>query len=356
MKQRTDFFNTNLTYFVIIVLFTLVRIGTSVGAFDFMGEVGNYFLNVLIQVGFMFLLPLIMFKLLSKRTFKQTFKDFKFNKIDLKSVLLSIAIGVIVFVLNIAISSFFNFIIQLFGYSPSYSTGSGSGYPLWLFFVNLILTGVLPGFCEEVAHRGLLLNGFKELGAKKAIFLSALLFGLMHLNIEQFFYATIIGLLLGFLVLSTNSIIPAMIIHFMNNSISVYLDFAQVNKLPFGNLTELLTNALQGSNFIVAMLIIMLVLVALTFLLCWLVYLLIKQTTGKRVGNLVKDLKENLQQESSEGEVLQAQKISIKIPTEFLGINVVQTRKPAFVEKIFLYGTLILSVAVTISTFIWGTL
>ena len=61
MKQKTDFFNTSITYFTLIVLFVLVRISTSLKLFDFLGSVGNYLLNALIQIGFMFLLSTLMF-------------------------------------------------------------------------------------------------------------------------------------------------------------------------------------------------------------------------------------------------------------------------------------------------------
>lgn len=370
MKPRTEFFNANLTYFILIILFVLIRISTAVDLFSFLGGAESYILNGLIQIGFMFLLPLFLYSLLNKQKVKTTFKDFRFNKINFKSVLICIGIGILVFFLNIAVSSFFSFILQLFGYH--YSSGSVvvASYPLWMFFVNLLITAILPGFCEEVAHRGLLLRGFKDLGMKKAVILSALLFGLMHLNIEQFFYASLIGALLGFLTISTNSIFPAMIIHFMNNGISVYLDYASANNIFLGDLLSQISSAISGSNFLIAMLVILLVLVVAIFLLSWLVYLLFKQTTGKKLGNLVKDLKENLSPslktpESIEGEEAKVvpesqapyvRELSLKIPAEYIGINIHQTRKPAYVEKIFLYSSLILSVGVTISTFIWGVL
>lgn len=372
MKPKTDFFNATLTYFVLIVLFVLVRISTALDLFSFLGSAKSYLLNGLIQIGFMFLIPLFMFTLLSKQKFKQTFKDFRFNKINLKSIFICIGIGVLVFILNIAVSSFFSFILQLFGYQYSSGVGTSSGYPVWLFFVSLIITAVLPGFCEEVAHRGLLLRGFKDLGMKKAILLSALLFGLMHLNIEQFFYASLIGALLGFLTVTTNSIFPAMIVHFMNNGISVYLDFADANDLFLGNFLNEVSAAISGSNFVVAMLVILLVLVLAIFLLAWLIYLLFKQTTGKKLGTLVKDLKESLStvkadeslsENNDNQEIVKPEsqasfvgELSLKIPTEYIGININQIRKPKYVEKIFLYSSLILSIGVTISTFIWGVL
>ena len=65
-------------------------------------------------------------------------------------------------------------------------------------FVELLLVAILPAFCEEFIHRGVLLQGIKHAGFKKAIVISSLMFGLIHFNIQQFFYAFIIGLILGF--------------------------------------------------------------------------------------------------------------------------------------------------------------
>ena len=172
-----------------------------------MGEYGSYVLNLIIQVIAMFILPLVLFTKLNKQTYKKTFKDFSVKKINFKAVIYSILLGIVVFFLNLVVSVIFNAIISALGYSAS-SSSTMTEYPVWLFILTMIFTAVLPGICEEFTHRGMLLAGNKKLGMKKAIILSALFFGLMHMNIEQFFYATIIGLLLGYLTASTGSIIP----------------------------------------------------------------------------------------------------------------------------------------------------
>ena len=107
----------------------------------------------------------------------------------------------------------FNVILQFFGYNFS-SSSQGGSYPFYMLIVNVIFTAILPGLCEEVAHRGLVLQGLSPLGWKKAVIISGLLFGLMHMNIEQFFYATIIGLFVGWLSVGCGSIFPAIIVPF----------------------------------------------------------------------------------------------------------------------------------------------
>lgn len=348
MKRKSDFFNTSLIYFILISLFVLIRIGSALRAFDWLGGAADTILSLIIQVGIMFALPVLLSKTLNKKTYKQTFKDFRFNKVSAKAVLLSIGIGILACIINFAVASFFYFLMTLLGYSKGIGSGSTGTtvYTFWMFLLTLFNSAILPGICEETAHRGMLLYGFRELGVKKVIILSSLLFGLMHLNIEQFFYASVLGAFMGGICVITNSIVPGMIVHFMNNAINTYLDFAAANNLFLGDLPTKISNFMSQNSFIVSMLLVLVVLAVVVFLTAWLVYLLFKETTGKKLKSLAEDLKQ----------IPDAESQTFQIPVEYLGINIHQKRKPAYVEKIFLFSTLIMSISVTISTFIWGVL
>ncbi|MDP4120363.1 MAG: type II CAAX endopeptidase family protein [Bacillota bacterium] len=84
---------------------------------------------------------------------------------------------------------------------------------------------VVPAFVEEFAFRGFILHSLRKHGDSFAIFASALLFGLLHGNFTQAPFAFIVGLVLGYVVVKTNSLLPAMLIHFFNNFYSVVMDF-----------------------------------------------------------------------------------------------------------------------------------
>ena len=292
MNKRSLMYDTNLIYFILITFFIAIRIFTSI--FSISSALGSV-LNIALQILVMFGIPFVLYQVFRKRTAKQTFADFKFNKISFKAVLISIIIGILVFIINIAVASFFNTVITLIGYDPNFgiigSTG-GSERPMSFatFLLNVFMTAVLPGFCEEFAHRGLLLNGYKNYGAKKAIIFSGLLFGLMHLNIEQCFYATIIGLFLGLLAVSTDNIFPCIIVHFMNNFISVYLSFAKSNGYFGGNFSEVLTSWLSGNSIFLTLLIIFIVLCVLIAALIFLVMLLLKETKIKKITDFANTL------------------------------------------------------------------
>ncbi len=71
---------------------------------------------------------------------------------------------------------------------------------------------------EEFIFRGIILKGFlKNYSPSKAIIWSAVLFGLVHMNPWQFIGATAIGLIIGWLYWKSNSLIPGIILHFVNN-------------------------------------------------------------------------------------------------------------------------------------------
>lgn len=85
----------------------------------------------------------------------------------------------------------------------------------------LISTAVIPGIVEEIMFRGIILTNLAPYGKGMAIVCSALLFGLMHMNPAQFFYTTLMGLILGYIYVKTRSIWICIIIHFTNNSLGV---------------------------------------------------------------------------------------------------------------------------------------
>ena len=165
-----------------------------------------------------------MYMLILKKKPKEVFSEFGYKKISAKTVLICFGIGLLAFIINIFISNFFATILRYLGYNPQYSSSGGYSYdtiPKFLF--GVLSVAILPAMCEEFVHRGMILGGTsKAIGYKKAIILSSVLFGLMHLNISQVFYATILGLLMGLVATMTRSIWPAVILHFTNNFVNVF--------------------------------------------------------------------------------------------------------------------------------------
>lgn len=87
--------------------------------------------------------------------------------------------------------------------------------------VSLFVIAFLPGAMEEAVYRGAFYNEYRKVSLRKGLLLSALLFALMHLNLNQFIYAFAMGLIFPLLVEANNSILASLLVHFIINANSV---------------------------------------------------------------------------------------------------------------------------------------
>lgn len=114
-------------------------------------------------------------------------------------------------------------------------------HPLLLIF----FVGILAPVCEEVVFRGAIFGGMKKEGnIFKAIIASGLLFGLLHMNINQASYAFVIGVLLGFLVEATGSIFSSVLFHVLVNStnaVMMIISDSVVSDEMMANANEIVT-------------------------------------------------------------------------------------------------------------------
>ena len=92
--------------------------------------------------------------------------------------------------------------------------------------LNLVSTAILPALVEEMVFRGYILGALRPQGDGLAIVFSAVFFGLLHGNLLQIPFAFILGLIFGYLTVQTGSIWPAVLLHFLNNALSVALQYA----------------------------------------------------------------------------------------------------------------------------------
>ena len=84
-----------------------------------------------------------------------------------------------------------------------------------------VSTAIIPAICEEFAMRCCSLQLLRKYGSGFAVFAVSVVFGLLHGNVVQFLFAFIVGLVLGYITVKTNSIVPAVCIHALSNGISV---------------------------------------------------------------------------------------------------------------------------------------
>ncbi len=107
------------------------------------------------------------------------------------------------------------------------------------YLVSLLSVVILPAIVEELLFRGLIFKGLKPYGKVFSISISALIFSLYHISIDQTIYPFLIGLLLGVIMYKENNILYCIVIHFTNNLLSLTLSYLNIN-LSFNHWTYIL--------------------------------------------------------------------------------------------------------------------
>lgn len=101
---------------------------------------------------------------------------------------------------------------------------------LW---VNFILISIIAPIFEEILFRKLLIDRTIKYGINVSIILSATLFALIHGNLNQFFYAFLLGAFLAYIYTKTGKITYPIILHgivnFMGSVASIFVAQAATN-------------------------------------------------------------------------------------------------------------------------------
>jgi len=236
------------------------------------------------------------------------------------NIFLTIVLGFCVTIMASGVSVVWNIILGFLGYSPSvngdYMPNQFSASSFAMYF---ICGAILPAICEEFAIRGGLLNVLKNRYNKKnLIIVMGLAFGLFHGYIVQFVYTALMGALLCWLTITMGSLIPAMIVHFVNNALSVIVSHAAnynwFKSSFIGTIVDTLSN-----NYWLAIL--------LYILVCIVGVLLIRVINKINKNNFNKFV------------------VSINSPNKLL---------VSLKDNVFFIGAIVVTSLQTIFTFVWG--
>lgn len=347
MKNRKIFY-INLIYYISLLLVAGVFV---LGFLDVLNN--DIFITVLLQIVIITGIPLLLYSLLVSKNFKQTLKDFGFKKLSKKLVLISIGIALTLYFLNIFIANCFGSIIILLGYDttiPVLNISNGD------MIKEFILTACLPGLCEEIIHRGMVLNGYKKQGfTRYGLIISSILFGLMHLNIMQFFYATILGFFMGISVITTESIWTSVIAHFTNNFLSVY--FSLDKNLPLHDLYNYIINKFYNLNPLIFIVITTLIILALIKVFTYLIKLAVQTKSKEQAEKLYKELKlDDMTEDEAQAKINEINQTLALMKKGNISNFIKDKQKCSFTDKIFYYASLILGILATIFSFVVGIL
>ena len=184
-----------------------------------LGATGTYLVQTAFSLVFLYIIPMIATALLLKMPLREMNK-----KIYTKPKYFGRALGMFpaFYSLAIIVNLLTMWITSLFkttNFNDSFNTVNELSSPNFtcgiVLFVQMVV--IAPLF-EEFWFRGMVLESLRPYGNGVAIFISALLFGLTHANFAQFFYAALMGIFLGYIAVSTKSVVATTIMHAIFNS------------------------------------------------------------------------------------------------------------------------------------------
>lgn len=141
-----------------------------------------------------------------------------------------------------------------------------------LIFVQI---AILPAIFEELFIRKGVMGILKDKGAIFATIVSSIVFATIHLNISQFMFAFLVGILFGIVRTKTGKMYPTMILHLINNGFAV-IQALFYDKIVFMDIFTYSVIAVNAVGF------------------CILIYMLYKKVMELKDKESIKALKEKL--------------------------------------------------------------
>lgn len=187
-------------------------------------NVSVYLLSILMTQGYLLFGALIFLLCVGKKFTR----DLHLQKYKISSFFLSL----LVLITASPMATFLNLVSQLFS-KNEISTAIldiSENIPVWL---GIVVIGFLPGFIEETIYRGIVYQAFRKRSIMTGIVISALSFGLMHMNFNQIMYAIYLGVVFALLVEATGSLASSMVLHMIFNGFNTLYLYVLPKLLEF---------------------------------------------------------------------------------------------------------------------------
>jgi membrane protease YdiL (CAAX protease family) len=132
---------------------------------------------------------------------------------------------------SIILAAEVKFVMQMVWPEPASMKEATQGLVGGSVWDTLLAFVVLGPVTEEFLFRGVILQGFlRNYSRRKAILVSALLFALFHLNPWQFPVAFLVGVVLGWWLAVTGSLLPCLFGHALGNSLTLLISVVARNR------------------------------------------------------------------------------------------------------------------------------
>ena len=246
----------NRAFLITIILHIIIMLGA---AFLPSAWIENIVFNNLLCESAI-VLPGLLFLLFSKENVG--------SFLHFKKIKPGTALAIIPFTMfSVPVITLANIFSQLFVQNEAMAAMEDAKVAEMPFLLLLFSTGIFAPFCEELVCRGIYYRGYKKSGSGfKAMFLSAVFFSLIHMNLNQAAYAFVMGIMAVLLVEATGSLWSSVIYHTLINSGQVAMVYVML-KTNASAYSEAATQI--NTEMIVMMLASYLVITAVTLPLAW---------------------------------------------------------------------------------------
>ncbi len=115
--------------------------------------------------------------------------------------------------------------------------------------LSMVVVGMIPALCEEYLFRGVVLHSLEQIGTRRAIVLSGLLFSLLHGSIAGLPVHLMLGFLLGWLMVHYGTLTAPMVFHGVYNSAAMLFSYVITALKPESDaavVTPTFVEALRG--------------------------------------------------------------------------------------------------------------
>ncbi len=193
---------------IAVVFLGMIYIGNTIG-------VRNFFANIVVNQ--LFLLAAPLFVVWYMKSDKKTLFCIQIPKLRyiVGSLITYVGVYCIIMLLSMLLTS-------LFKESTQNVEAAFTEITQQPFILLVIVVALMPAVGEELLFRGLVFGSLRSrIQVKWAILISALIFGLFHMSLVKFLPTACLGALFAYIVWRGKSIFLSMMLHFINNLLSV---------------------------------------------------------------------------------------------------------------------------------------
>ena len=175
------------------------------------------------------IVTVLVFLLIYKLRKKKVKEELKIVKTTMSNITIGIGLGLSAWLFNVGALT----LVEKAGlFKEHFSIMENMVAPLseGSVLISLLTVGIVAPFTEEFIFRGVIFKTLnKNISIIWTIIIQAVFFGLFHGNLIQGTYATLLGLVFGYITYKTRSLWPAVVMHMTNNTIATISPFVLKN-------------------------------------------------------------------------------------------------------------------------------